>query len=151
MEKKTVPAKNYLVFSTRTTLSKLHELADKEVDNLYTTLEKNQIQKTGPVEFIYFDCSNDMDKEFELEIAMPVESGIKAAPQGYKLKNHEVFTCVSHVHKGDISNLFQVYDNLFTQLWDNSIKPSNQIREVYSVFMGPTHEQNVTEIQIGVQ
>jgi effector-binding domain-containing protein len=151
MEKKNVPAKNYLVFNTRTTLNKIMEVADQEVGKLYATLEQNQIKQAGPLEFIYFDCTSDIEKEFELEIAMPVENSLKVVPQGYSLKNHESFPCVSHIHKGDITQLYEVYDKLFTELWDNSIKPTNQIREVYAVYKSKTDAENVTEIQIGIQ
>lgn len=151
MDKKLVPSKNYFIFSTYTTLNKLHDLATAEVDKLFAKAGELGLQQTGPLEFIYFDCTNDRDKEFLLEIALPVASISDKVVAGYSFRKHEDFNCVSYIHKGEMEKLPGVYEKLYTEIWNNSIRPGNQIREVYSVFTDSNSPDNITEIQIGIQ
>ncbi len=150
METKLIPSKNYLCYTTQTTLNKLHEFADQAVDGVYEAVAKGGLKAVGPMEFIYFDCSNDRDKEFTLEIALPVETGMEFKSEIHKIKKIETFKCLSHTHNGDLLNLPGIYQQLFEKVYKSGIKPTNQVREVYKSFSGMESNDNITEIQIGI-
>ncbi|MCU0429970.1 MAG: GyrI-like domain-containing protein [Cytophagaceae bacterium] len=150
MEKKTVPSKNFMIFSATTTLHTMNEMVEKEVNKLYAKAGELQLQPTGPLEFIYTGATKDMDKEFLLEIAMPIEEVPALLAEGYQFKKSEPFPCISVTHHGAISELASVYDKIFTDLWNNSVKTGDQIREVYATWYGMDSTQNITEIQIGI-
>jgi predicted transcriptional regulator YdeE len=151
MEKKFIPAKKYFAFTTRTTLNKIQSVAITEADKLIGNLEALQLEPIGPMEFIYFDCTADREKEFTLEIAMPVKEVKENIPVGYSFVTHEDFKCVSHVHKGELTKLHDVYEEIFSEIWNKSLKPTNQIREVYTKYFDTFSADNITEIQIGLQ
>lgn len=151
MEKKIVPSKNYFAVVTTTTLNKIQEVAARETDKLIAGLSELQLEPVGPMEFIYFDCTEDREKEFTLEIALPVKETNAQLPKEFSFKKHPAFQCVSYVHKGGLTNLHEVYEKLFTDMWDNSQTPTNQIREVYVNYTDAFSVDNITEIQIGLQ
>jgi len=150
METKLIPSGHYLCFTTQTTLNKLKEFADKAVDGVYEAVGKGGLKASGPMEFIYFDCSNDRDKEFTLEIALPVEDTMNFKSNIHKIKKFDEFKCLSHTHNGDLLNLPGIYQQLFEQVYKSGIKPTNQVREVYKSFSGMESNDNITEIQIGI-
>lgn len=151
MEEKHIPSKNYFTYVARTNMKDLPELAAVEVDKLYAASGELQLEINGPLEFIYFDAGADMEKEFLLEIALPVKETKLDMPLNYSLKKHEDFKCLSYIHKGDLTQLYSVYEKLYADMWNNSQRPTNQIREVYTKFVDMSSAENVTEIQIGLQ
>ncbi|MBO9699506.1 MAG: GyrI-like domain-containing protein [Sporocytophaga sp.] len=150
METKLIPSKNYLCYTTQTTLNKLQEFADKAVDGVYEAVAKGGLKASGPMEFIYLNCSNDRDKEFTLEIALPIENSTNFNSENHRIKKFEDFKCLSHTHNGDLLNLPGIYQRLFEEVFKNGIKPTNQIREIYKSFSGMESNDNITEIQIGI-
>ncbi len=151
MEQVTVQPKLYFYLEGKTTLNQLLEYADKRVDNMYEELTRSGLEKTGPIEFIYRGASNDRDKEFTLQIAMPVKEQKNEVKAPFRFRRSSNFKCLSHMHKGTFTELAKVYDPLFEYVWDHSLKPSEEIREVYHAFEAPDSPNNVTEIQIGLQ
>jgi len=151
MEKKFIPAKKYFAIRTVTTLNEIQKVAMKETDHLKDQIKKMDLEVVGPMEFIYFDCTEDKNKEFTLEIALPIKEVKGEIPSGYSLVLHEPFNCIVHEHKGDVSDLFSVYDKIFSEMWNNSLRPTNQVREVYKKYFDPFSEDNITEIQVGLQ
>ncbi len=151
MEKKLVPEKNYFLIKTKTTLTKIKEIAPAEAEKLMMQISDLKLEVTGPMEFIYFDCTDDVEKEFTLEIALPVKETDVVVPQGYSIKKHKAFKCVSHIHKGELTMLYRIYEKLFSEIWNVSEKPTNQVREVYHNYTDQFSVDNITEIQIGLQ
>lgn len=150
METKLVPQQRYFVVETKTTLSKIQTIAPKEAEKLMQEIHALKLEMTGPMEFIYFDCTNDVEKEFSLEIAVPIKENGTKASTGYVIKQHAPFKCISYVHHGDLKEMNLIYEKLFTELWNKSIKQSNQIREVYLKYDGQLSKENITEFQIGI-
>jgi effector-binding domain-containing protein len=150
METKTIPTQKYFTYSCTTTLAKLNELAAVEVDQVYQESQNLGFELTGPVQFIYFDCSSDIHKPFTLFLALPIVKEKDLKSNKYSLKEFDEFKCVSHIHQGPLKDLYSVYGNLFENLYKSGAKPGNQIREVYKKFVEMDSPENITEIQIGI-
>lgn len=149
MQIKTIQPQNYFCYTTKTTLNQINEVASREVEALYAQAQKLDLEPQGPLEFIYFDCTNDKDKEFTLEIALPVKDNGRADGK-YQMKNFGIFKCMSYVHKGSLEDLYEVYDSIFENLHKEGQKPGNQVREVYLDYKSMDSADNVTEVLVGI-
>ena len=151
MEPKNVNAQIYFCFKTTTTLNKLHEIADQSVDSVYSEAKELKLDVTGPIQFIYFNCSSDRDKPFQLFIGLPVKEMLPLQNSLFSYYESDAFTCYTHIHPGDISVIGETYAGLYQELYKNGIQPGNQIREVYTKFVDVVSSENITEIQIGIE
>ena len=149
MDTKNVAPKKYFYYSEKTTLRKLNDVANKEAKPIMETLEQLDLQQAGPMEFIYFDCTEDLDKEFTLEIAIPVAEQKTYVGNKYAFKEVGEFKCISQVHHGDIAKLPEVYDTMFKKIFADNVKVTNEIREVYEHYEVNSSANNITEIQVG--
>lgn len=149
METKTIKPKTYFFSEGTTTLNNIHSYADKAVPALLEQIKKSGLEESGPMEFIYFGASNDMNKEFTLRIAVPVKK-TKAATDGFQYITTGAFKCVSSEYKGDVSKMYPEYQKMYEQIYANQYQPTDEIREVYRQWENPASEKNITEIQIGI-
>jgi len=147
---KTVQPKTYLCHTQKTTLSKMMETAGELVDALYEEIWQQKLEKDGVIEFIYLDCNGKPNDPFILKIAMPVKAGATISSDRFKLEETAEFKCVSHIYKGDVSQIGCVYEGLFGEVLAHGHKPTNQVREVYEKFVSLDSPENSTEIQIGI-
>ncbi len=150
MEQKAIQPKNVLVASTKTTLNKIVKESEPLVNSLMSDVQQNGITPNGPLEFIYYGATGDMDKEFDLEIALPVVENDTLKATQFQIKQTNHITCMTHIHKGSIENIVQTYDELFKELQWNKIQPTSEIREVYLNWVDFSSDENITEIQIGI-
>lgn len=149
METKVVDAKTFLYHEGKTTLNRIMDYANPVVYNVYEEVKKAGLEATGPLEFIYLGAGPDPDKEFTLRVAMPVKEE-KQVSEGYGFLKTDTFKCVSYLYKGDVNKMAPVYEGLYLELNNTPLKPANEIREVYCHWEHPESENNLTEIQIGV-
>ncbi len=149
MEQLIVAPSLYFYLEGITSLKKIMEYAAPKVDLAYAEAERLGLEKTGPMEFIYFGATADMEKEFTLQIAFPVKN-TKALDNDFKFRQSPDFKCLKKNFKGTMADLGKEYEPMYEYIWNNSLKPSGEIREIYHLFEFPDSPNNVTEIQIGL-
>lgn len=149
MEKISVSPKLYFYVEAKTTLNHVKECGEKQVQEVFEEAAKAGLEKTGPLEFIYFNASMDREREVTLQVALPVKEA-KHTDQHFHYRKATNFPCLSYRHQGSIQQMDEVYDELFEHIWNQSIKVNNEIREVYHAWEGPESNNNLTEIQIGL-
>lgn len=149
MQTKVVEPKTFFYAEGKTSLRHIHEYSNEVIPALMKESERAGVQITGPMEFIYFGACADMDKEFTLQIALPVKEE-KEVSKEYGFKQSVPFKCISHEYKGDVSKMGTAYENLFQQLFSHQLQPNDEVREVYAKWEHLTSANNITEIQIGV-
>lgn len=149
METKVVSPKTFFYHEGRTTLKNIMNYANPLVYDFYEELKNKGIEATGPLEFIYLGATDDPEHEFTLQIGIPVKEE-KPVSNGYRFKKADAFKCISYDYKGDVNKMAPVYQELYQKLGAEKIQPKNEIREVYKHWEHPTSENNVTEIQIGI-
>lgn len=149
METKVVSPKTLFYNEGTTSLNKIIEYSDTAVKALLNEVDASGIEATGPMEFIYYGVTNDPEKQFILQIGLPVKEK-KPSSENFKFKTTSPFKCVSYKHKGDVSRIPEVYENLFQQLDKEQLQPKDEIREVYVKWEHLTSANNITEIQIGI-
>ncbi len=149
MEQKQEKAKQFFYQEGKTTLNGLVNYADAQIPGVLEQVAKAGLAVTGPMEFIYFGATGDVNNEFTLQIALPVAEQ-KSISVPYQIKQVPEFKCLSVVHKGDIAEIGGVYDKLFAEIQAQKIVPNGEIREVYHLYKDHDSAENVTEIQIGI-
>ena len=149
MQEKSVNPMTVFYYSQTTTLRKISEVADQEIPKMMEEASKLQLEEVAPMVFRYIGCTEDLDKEFKLEIAMVVKEA-KESNGKYGFKKFEPFKCMSHIYKGDINKIGEEYKKIMPPLFQSGKQPSNEIREVYTKYIDMTSAENITEIQIGL-
>lgn len=150
MEQKIEKAKKYYYFEGQTTLADIKPFADAHIPGLLQSIAKEQLTVSGPMEFIYFGASSDVNNIFTLQIALPVID-IKAVEAPYQVKEVGPFDYVSFLLEGSMENLDAAYGNAFAEIGAKQLQPSGEIREVYHVYKDYTSADNRTEVQIGIK
>ena len=152
METKLIEPKKVVAGSFQTTLNKMNEEVNPFIEKLMTALEQAGLKPSGPMEFIYKGATSDMDKSFLLEIAQPVTGDSKIGSiSEFKLKETSAFTCVEHRYKGKMGGIMKTYEQLFASISKESIAPTDEVREVYQNWVSLSSDQNIVDIQIGIQ
>ncbi len=72
LEQKKVPSNLYLVAKKTLTIPQIQEFAAVTVEELYSEVENLSLKVNGPCEFIYLNCTGELEKEFDLKIAIPI-------------------------------------------------------------------------------
>lgn len=150
LEQKIVQPRTYFFYRTSTTLRKLTGVAEKEVGDLLKEANRLGLESAGPMEFVYFDCSDDLDKPFTLDIALPVKTEATNYSQKYAFRTAGPFKCLSTNFYGDLKNIGKEYDAIFIEVIAKKIPVSNEVREVYLNYVEMAAPENVTEIQVGM-
>jgi effector-binding domain-containing protein len=149
METKVISPRTCFVKEGKTTLKQIHEYASKVVSEINGEVKASGIETIGPMEFIYYGASDNMEKEFTLQIALPVRDERKCR-EGFSFIKTSEFKCISHYYKGDVTKLFPVYEKLYQEIFENQIEPNGEMREIYVNWEYLSSEKNITEIQIGI-
>ena len=140
---------NALVFTTQTTLPQLGEHVGHVAKDIYREAARLDIMPTGPIQWNYYGIDGKPETVFTLEIVLPIQEKDVVA-QGFEWKQIPAFKCVSLMHEGNWENLPQTYDKAISHICDNGFTMTTECRERYIVMDFENGENNVTEIQIGI-
>lgn len=149
METKVINPKTLIYYEGKTSLKNIVNYSNSAIEELMKEVTSSGIEINGPMEFIYFGATDDLEKEFTLQIGLPVKEK-KTVGKKFNFKETSPFKCVSYQYKGDVSKMFEVYSNLYQQINQKQLQPLDEIREVYLKWEHLTSENNITEIQIGI-
>lgn len=137
----------------RTTLdsivSDVGELPMQVAENILTA----GIQPAGPMMFVYNGLSGDRQALFDLNVALPVAPEHTAQYKNQsEVTRVEPFHYVETVLHGDIAKLDkEAYEPLFAKIHAAGLVPTGFVREIYQTFINTSHEDNVTQVQVGVK
>ncbi len=154
MERKQIPARIYCYAAAELTAAEIPAFADKTVEPLFQSAQKNQIEIVGPTEFIYINAiglntSGDPTKPFQLIIGLPVRA-LKSGADAIGFLETPFFECLSVDYKGPMQHIGRAWQDLLRQALDAGYLPGNQGREVYKDWHAFDAEDNVTELQMGI-
>jgi len=148
LEKKTVPQRLYLSVSKSIILPEVSAFAASNVESLYAQAQTLNLKVSGPCEFIYINCTGEMDKSFDLKIAIPIEKKGSNSDK-FEYFESEEFTCVSKEYVGNMDGIGEAWQSLMKDVESNEITLSNNnhCREVYKTWVGFESNDNITELQ----
>ncbi len=149
MDVKSIHPINFLYFRVETRVSELSRFLPVAQD-LFREAAQQNIPVTGPVHWHYYGFTGDVNKPFQLEVAIPVGEIPDEYDGRFHFKRTESFKCVIVRHEGNWLDLPATYDKAMEFMKQNKLTPSAVNREVYinADFRYP--ESNITEVQIGI-
>lgn len=149
MEVKIVKPITFLFFRVETKVTELKKFLSVGQD-LFKEAVKYNLTITGPVHWHYFGFEGDPEKQFSLEVALPIGEVLEEYDGKFHFKRTEAFKCVVAVHEGNWLDIPQRYGDIMKFMDENSLTPIALNREVYVNVDFKHPEANITEIQIGV-
>lgn len=150
MEIKNVDPKTVFFYAGSATLKTISEIANREIPKLMEAAQKLQIKEVAPMEFHYYGCAENPETEFDMEIAMVVEKPLHDYRGSYHFKTTSPFKCAVTLHKGALNKLGDTYNQFMPEIFKSGHQPSDENREVYTVYETMDSENNITEIQVGL-
>jgi effector-binding domain-containing protein len=139
-----------LYFTRQVTLLGLQEFVRIKARELYHDAIHNNLEITGPVYWVYYGMDGNSQTLFTLEIAIPV-----TADENYKgifqIKMLETFKYLSTWHKGSWDKLPAIYGSIFNEIAEKHYIPSGECREIYQHIDFLQQDNNLTEVQVGIQ
>ncbi len=150
MEVRKINPITVLAFTAHVTLKDLQQYVRVKARELYIDAMQSSLEIAGPVYWVYYGMDGNPLTEFKLEIAIPVISGANYTGK-FSIKSLEPFKCLSSVHSGSWGKLPVTYGNLFREIADKQLVHSGECREIYQHIDFLQEENNLTEVQVGIQ
>jgi effector-binding domain-containing protein len=147
MEIKEISSMNVFYKTFQTSLLEMSKYVLTTPTEMYNEAQKNDLKIIGPQVWIYQGMDGNPNTRFTLEIALPV---IKPIKNNLQIKELPAFKCAAIIHKGDWGNLKNSYEKIISEIYNSGNSMSNFCREVYTIVESPDSENNITEIQIGI-
>ncbi|WP_153796507.1 effector binding domain-containing protein [Foetidibacter luteolus] len=144
------PPVTALYFSTQTTLSSLAEHISTVAQLLYAECLRLQLWPAGPIHWIYYEADGNPQTVFMLEIALPVD-GTPNGETAFPVKQLPAFTCAVTEHRGNWAELGKTYGSFVPQVLHAGHKLNGQTRELYINIDFNQPENNITQVQVGVE
>ncbi len=148
LEKKEIPSCVYLSAKKTLTIPEISEFAALNVEKLYVEADKLNLKVTGPCEFIYINCTGEMDKVFDLKVVIPIENKGDES-QVFEYFESDSYLCIAKEYKGSMDGIGNAWESLINEAQSNNIvlNPQNHCREIYKTWLGYENSENVTELQ----
>ena len=141
---------NVLCFTQQVTLTGLQQFVGVKARELYHEAVQHNLDIMGPVYWVYYGMDGNPETVFTLDICLPVAGG-KDYQGPFDLKQLGAFKCLSDWHNGAWRNFPATYGSLFQETGKKQYIPSGQCREIYLHIDFENEENNVTEVQAGIQ
>jgi len=148
LEKKKVPSCVYLSAKKTLTIPEVSEFAALNVEKLYIEADKLNLKVTGPCEFVYINCTGEMDKAFDLKVVIPIEKKGDESPV-FEYFESASYVCIAKEYKGTMDGIGKAWESLMNEAQANNIvlSPQNHCREIYKTWLGYENSDNITELQ----
>jgi len=139
-----------LSFKKQVSIQDLQEFVRIKARELYYDAIHSNLEVMGPVYWVYYGMDGNPQTMFTLEIALPV-----LVSNGYSgdftISQLAPFKCISAVHKGGWEKLPETYMKLYGEIGQAGYTPMNECREIYINIDFKNAENNITEVQVGIQ
>jgi hypothetical protein len=133
------------------TIPEIATIARNEVDQMLVALEANGGVPAAPIHFIYHGADGTPTTPFRLTLAVPLATVPSHVPAPYELLDAPEFRCVATEFVGAMPDIMWGYDRLFAAMREQNLGRTQESREIYKRWIGFESDDNVTELQIGVQ
>src|SRR5688500_18394714 len=143
----TFPPVTVLYSAHQTTMQQLQQFGPVMAELYAEAGRKGYIN--GPLHWIYYDMDEQPHGLFTLEIAIPIRKTFRSGK--FAIKQLDMFKAITFPHEGPWEQLPGSHAQIMHRLAENNIPISHECREVYLNIDFEHPENNVTEIQIGLE
>ncbi len=148
MEIKTQQPFTAISVTKKATLKTLSKHIGSVAQELFEDAVNAKLLPAGPVYWVYYNMDGDPDKEFDLEVVIPVQG--EGKPQKFELKEMPEFKAATTIHIGPWLEFGDTYQKLIGELMAKGNKMTSVCREMYINVDFEHPERNITEIQVGI-
>lgn len=149
---KKAPPMQVISFGLRTNLKRLKQDVGSIGQDIVKEAVSSGFHPSGPQYWIYTWESLDPLADFNLKIVLPVSTfGLSYQGTQFQLEQLFFFKHVAKTHYGSWENLKDSYGDLMQITLNRGLQPTNQCREVYIHCDFEHPDNNITEIQFGIQ
>ena len=147
IQEKNVAARTFFNIEGTTTLKDIRNYAHPQTEKLFAEMKRLNLTPIGPIEFVYFGATADVQRPFTLQIGFPVAEKGDCGSE-FQFSEDKEFVAVSHEHKGSLEEINDLYTALFETIYAQNLQPGLEVREVYHQYTAFTDPANVTEFLI---
>jgi hypothetical protein len=152
MEKRIAPAMTVMAFEGKTNMKSLFSFIGDKPKEVVQEAVKAGFHPTGPQYWIYEWNDLNPEADFSLKICLPVSTmGKSYTGDRFKLEKLSSFNHVQAFHYGPWENLKDTYSSMMAEMTKQAIVPGMVCREVYINCDFEQPQNNITEIQFGIQ
>jgi effector-binding domain-containing protein len=150
MEEKTINPFSVLSFTTRATMADLMNLAVVKMQEMQKDAAQHDVVINGPVSWIFYGMDDKPETIFTLDIVLPAEE--KSGYRGnFEMKKLAPFKCISSLYKGPWDKVGDTYAGIFGEIGQKGYAHTGECREIYKMIDLEHPENNLTEVQVGIQ
>lgn len=131
-----------------TTLRDIGKYVGNTPQQLIVLAAQEGFKVSGPQFWNYYGVDGNPDTKIQIEICLPIEETKELSSENTAII--EGFRCAATRVKGPWSNLKGAYENLIAEMAENKMSPGVWCREIYHEIDFDQPENNVTEIQLGI-
>ncbi|MEZ0538618.1 GyrI-like domain-containing protein [Fibrella arboris] len=140
-----------LTTSLRASLATLAQLGMTADSRVRAEAARLGLDPALATQWIYTGISGHPDDEFDLQVALPMQTAITGTPgQSFAIQTIPAFQCAQYTYTGAWSNLGDVYDALFVQFYADEHVYDGRMREIYQVVDRTNQANCITCIQLGI-
>lgn len=151
MKKSIAPAMTIMATELKTNMQNLLKDVGDLPQKVYSEIISNGMRPTGPQYWIYEWESHDPAADFNLKICVPVATfGSSYNGSNFKLEKVAPFNHVSEIHQGSWEKMKETYGKIMTEIESKKLIPGRVSRELYINCDFENGENNITEIQFGI-
>lgn len=144
------PVISVISLTKKATLSTIMQDIGSSPESLLEDIQLQGAKPEGPMIFVYRGCEGDMQKPFDLQICQPVNAGDHYGGQ-YEKTELEPFKYVERRYLGKMTDMgTKGYEPFIADVEKAGLTIDTQCREVYTQFVGPDSDENITELQLGI-
>ncbi|HEY2585981.1 MAG TPA: GyrI-like domain-containing protein [Tepidisphaeraceae bacterium] len=145
----TIAGFTFLYDSTRTSFQAMSEPVERTIAAMEKAITEGKIHPSGPLVFVYRDLK-DPNQPFTLDVGFGVPDDT-AAFGNYQVRKVEPFKCATVLFSGPLAKVPEAYNKLMGALPALNLKPTTTVREFYLYWETPDSQNNIVQIQVGVQ
>jgi effector-binding domain-containing protein len=151
MRVKQVAARTFLCTKETLKIEDVPAFIRRTITPLVEASTDLKIGNAGPPLMSYLGYRGDASQPFTAELAIPA----RAAAENYKgpfyFRSAGPFKCASVIYQGPVTKVGEAWMALVTQATEAGLKPKGDSREVYLWWEGEDSQNNVIELQLGLE
>ena len=148
MRSESLEPRTYFYVRETVTFQTLPRKVGQALAELQAASDEGRVRFEGPRVLRYLGATQELNKPFELEVGFPVAPG--TAPFGKFKVRHETepFRCAAVTFRGPMTLIDKAYDKLIPAMQAAGLAATDEAREVYLRWDGPSAPTN--EVLVGV-
>jgi effector-binding domain-containing protein len=148
---KTVPETQFFCAKKELKIAEAGQFATETLPALARQATELKLGQNGPLILSFIGFTGDPEQNFTLEAGFPVQTG-KHDDQGtFYFRTVPKFKCASVIYQGSVAGIGDAWKKFVADAFAAGYKPTGETRERYLAWESPESENNIIELQFGIE